>query len=99
LLSGFIAPSFFSLLLFIRKKFLSFCGNGLWPLVCLLDDIEKPEKFRFSLGVVLPGDGDEPWNKAVMIREFGSSFGGSHSLWFDIGGGDEERLDVEKVGR
>lgn len=35
--------------LLIRKKFLSF---GKWPvpLACLLDDIERPEKFRFSEG-------------------------------------------------
>jgi hypothetical protein len=63
-------PSFFSPLLplFIRKKFLSFCGKGLWPFECLLDDIEKPEKFRFSLGRLLFGDGDEPWNKVVMFE-------------------------------
>jgi hypothetical protein len=52
LLSDFIDPSFFSSLLprlFIRKKFFNFCGNGLWPLVCLLDDIDiPPEKLRFS---------------------------------------------------
>tara|TARA_B100001146_G_C15771876_1_gene260395 strand:+ start:235 stop:417 length:183 start_codon:yes stop_codon:yes gene_type:complete len=60
LLSDFIEPSFFSSLLprlLIRKKFFSFCGNGLWPLGCLLDDIEMPEKARFSLGIEV---GDEP---------------------------------------
>lgn len=38
--------------LLIRKKFLSF---GKWPvpLACLLDDIERPEKFRFSEGTVV----------------------------------------------
>ena len=36
--------------LLIRKKFFSFWGKGLWPLECLPDDIEIPEKFRFSLG-------------------------------------------------
>lgn len=53
--------------LFMRKKFLSFCGNGEWPLACLdEEDIEKPEKLRFSLvlGVVL-GEGEEL--KSVVI--------------------------------
>lgn len=47
----------------MRKKFFSFCGNGLWPLVCLLDDIEMPEKARFSLGREF---GDEPWKRVVI---------------------------------
>lgn len=29
-------------------------------------DIEKPEKLRFSLGMLLLGD-DEPWNRAVIL--------------------------------
>jgi hypothetical protein len=60
-----MAPSCFSLLLLfpkllILKKFLSFCGKGLWPVLCLFV-IERPEKFRFSLfslGKEL-GEGDE----------------------------------------
>jgi len=66
LLSDFIEPSVFSPLLprlFIRKKFLSFCGKGLWLLGCLFDDIERPEKFRFSLGKEF---GVELWNKVVI---------------------------------
>jgi hypothetical protein len=66
LLSDFIEPSVFSPLLprlLIRKKFLSFCGKGLWLLGCLFDDIERPEKFRFSLGMEF---GDELWNKVVI---------------------------------
>jgi hypothetical protein len=47
----------------IRKKFLSFCGKGLWLLGCLFDDIERPEKFRFSLGKEF---GVELWNKVVI---------------------------------
>ena len=30
---------------------------------CLFDDIERPEKFRFSLGMEF---GDELWNKVVI---------------------------------
>ena len=69
LLSDFIEPSFFSSLLgllLIRKKFLSFCGKGLCPLGCLFDDIERPEKLRFSLGREV---GDEEWNKVVIENE------------------------------
>jgi len=33
-----------------EKKFFSFCGKGLCHFACLLDVIEWPEKFRFSLG-------------------------------------------------
>jgi hypothetical protein len=66
LLSDFIEPSFFSPLLprlFIRKKFLSFCGKGLWPFACLLGVIEMPEKLRFSLG----GEFEEKlWNTVVI---------------------------------
>jgi len=66
LLSDLIEPSFFSPLLprlFIRKKFLSFCGKGLWPFACLLGVIEMPEKLRFSLG----GEFEEKlWNTVVI---------------------------------
>ena len=48
--------------------------------MCLFDDIEKPEKFRFSLGRLLLGEGDEPWNKAVMIRECSRSSDESYFL-------------------
>jgi hypothetical protein len=68
LLSDFIDVSLFSLLLprlLIRKKFLSFCGKGLWPFACLLDVIERPEKFRFSLG----GEFEEKLWKAVVIED------------------------------
>jgi hypothetical protein len=68
LLSDFIDASLFSLLLprlLIRKKFLSFCGKGLWPFACLLDVIERPEKFRFSLG----GEFEEKLWKAVVIED------------------------------
>jgi hypothetical protein len=68
LLSDFMEPSFFSLLLprlLIRKKFFSFCGKGLWPFACLLDVIERPEKFRFSLG----GEFEEKLWKTVVIED------------------------------
>jgi hypothetical protein len=67
LLSDFIDPSFFSSLfplLLIRKKFFSFCGKGLWLFGCLLDDMERAEKLRFSLGREF-GDGEE-WKSAVI---------------------------------
>ena len=44
--------------LFIRKKFLNFWGKWLFPLLCLLDGIEWPEKFRFSEEMVEEFDGE-----------------------------------------
>jgi hypothetical protein len=66
LLSDFNDPSLFSLLLpklLIRKKFFSFCGNGLWPLGCLFDDIGMPEKVRFSFVTEI---GLELWKRVVI---------------------------------
>ena len=42
----------------MRKKFLSFCGKWVEPLV--LDDAERPEKFRFSTGIVAEFGVEEP---------------------------------------
>lgn len=69
LLSDFKPSVFSPLPLLIRKKFLSFCGKGLWPLECLLD-MEKEEKLRFSLGRVLPGEGEgeELWKRVVILN-------------------------------
>jgi hypothetical protein len=63
LLSVFIELSFLSPLLLIRKKFFNFCGKGLWPLVCLFDDIGRAEKLRFSLDSEF---GEDPLNKVVI---------------------------------
>jgi hypothetical protein len=107
LLSDFIDPSFFSSLLvrlLIRKKFLSFCGNGLWPLECLLEDIEMPEKARFSLGVEEDGVevGDEPWKSAVIegIRSsVNNSCNAEVDEWLQSkGGGRRCRMELEMGG-
>jgi len=43
--------------LLIRKKFLIFWGKSLEPLVCF-EELDKPEKFRFSLCEVEVFDGE-----------------------------------------
>jgi hypothetical protein len=101
LLSDFIEPSFFSLWfpeLLIRKKFFSFCGKGEWPLACLplFDDIETPDKFRFSLLEDGKGFGVDEWNNCVIevvVDSFDESCNSKVEIGFDV------EVDVEVVVR
>lgn len=56
----------FSLLwLLMRKKFLSFCGKWLEPLV--LDDVDRPEKFRFSAGIAAEFGVEDPKSCVIAV--------------------------------
>lgn len=49
----------------MRKKFRSFCGKWVEPLV--LDDAERPEKFRFSTGIAAEVGVEDPKSCVIAV--------------------------------